>query len=155
MIEPDPAAKAHNAELFTSAVASMRETEGEWRLQLKLVLGHETELVMDYDSLGGCYERIRPFIHHALGDAMAAIVQLRFAPQVGGLLVAAVNRLVISAAGQGEPCRAMLADGTLALQLPLVDGGLGGEVLANIIRPLLMSPPQAKAVTGNEGERSD
>lgn len=143
MSEPDPAAQARNAELFSSAVESLRQTEGDWRLQLKLVLGHEVELVMDYDSLGGRFELIQPFIHGALSDVMAAIVQLRFAPLTAGPLAATVNRLVISAAEPDGPCRIRLGNGTLTLQLPLTDGGAGGEALASYIKTLLVAqtPP--------------
>ena len=132
------AAGSQNTELFDSAVKSLREVEPMWRQQLEMALGHATEFEVDYDSLGGQFEQVQPFVHQAISGALAAITQIGFNPATQGPLRERVHGVVVRAGEDGARCAAELDDGTLTIRAPLAgDGPPPTEAIAGAIKALL------------------
>lgn len=113
-----------NDQFFAEALSHLRnEAEGFWRQQLELLLGHPVELTVGYESLGGRYELVQPFVHQAVAGTLTALSRLAFDPARGGPLRAAVVRVVIVAGKEGEECDVTIADGALTSRVPLGPDG--------------------------------
>ena len=115
----DDAGERLNDENFRLAAESLRENESVWASQLEMMLGRPVQVRLDFDSLGGRYERVRPFIHQGVTGVLEAFGRLfvdraRWEPFLGSI------RNVSIAAAAGAECKAMMNGETLAVHVPLV-----------------------------------
>ncbi|MCX7048426.1 MAG: YqcC family protein [Candidatus Sumerlaeota bacterium] len=132
-----------NADLFASAIESLRAMEPIWRQQIELALGHEAELVIDWDSLGGRYERMQPFIHQVIAGALEAIVSVGFSPATQTRLRESVRRVVIGLCEEGKAGGVMLADTTLVAHMALApEMPAPRDEIIRAIQALLAPKPQ-------------
>jgi uncharacterized protein YqcC (DUF446 family) len=113
---------ARNDELFREALTSLRETESAWREQIEFALGHPAALTVDYDSLGGRYELVQPFVHQAVAGTIQALAELGFDPARGEPLRAAVSHVVI-AGDSTDACDVTIANGVLTARVALDNTG--------------------------------
>lgn len=118
--------ESRNEPLFDDAVARLRESECYWRDPLEYALGHPTDLVVDYDSLGGRFDLVQPFVHHAVAGALGAIAKVGFDPASREPLGAAVQRVAIAASSAGQDLGVTIEDGLLTVRWSLDDGGPDG-----------------------------
>jgi hypothetical protein len=128
-----------NADLFKSAVKSLREAIPNWKMQADLLLGHSVQFVPDFNSLGGRYERIQPFVHFAITGALEAITKVRFDPTFGPGLTE-VRRIIVQACPPGEERGVVtLAGPVLTIGVPLDIQQPPSEEIAGAIRAAIRS----------------
>lgn len=144
------------AELLKEAVTYLRDAESAWRQQAEFALGHAVGLIIDYDSLGGHYDWLQPFVQQAIGGSLGALTGVGFDPQCRDALGAAIQRVQIACAG-GEPrpgpaSEVTIDGGLLTMRVPLVVTAPGAPAprrpidptfdIANGIRRALGLPEQ-------------
>ncbi len=128
-----------NAELFRSAVKSLRQAIPNWKMQADLLLGHPVQFASDFDSLGGRYERVQPFVHFAITGALEAIAKVRFDPAFGTALTV-VRRIVVQACPPGEERGVVTLSGSvLTIGVPLDIEKPPSEEIAGAIRAAISS----------------
>lgn len=145
--------EAQNSEPFRDAVARLRQTEADWQLQADLAVGHPTKLVVDFDSLGGRFERVGPFVNGAIAGVLGALCKVGFDPARRSALSAAVWRVTIAAAGEGEALRVEMKDDALRVQVPVAAGQ--AEATGAIARAIegLLGVPASPAPGASGGGR--
>lgn len=133
-----------NAELFRSAIESLREVVPAWRQQADLLLGHPVEFAPNFDSLEGRYERVQPFVHLAIAGALEALVKVRFDPKFGSALTA-IQKIAVVACPLGQTQSvANLSDSALSIFVPLNGERPPTDQIANAMRAAIaaLAPPE-------------
>ncbi len=151
--EAEPTPDAQNAQLFDSAVQSLREVEPSWRQQLEMALDHPVEFEVDYDSLGGKYELVQPFVQQAIAGTLGAIAQIGFNPSSQGPLRECVHGVVIRAGDDGAGCEVELEDGMLTVRASLAPSERPPvDAITGAIKAMLAQAPAAKSDRGRQAQ---
>jgi uncharacterized protein YqcC (DUF446 family) len=108
-----------NAENFELAVRSLRENEPMWASQLEMMLGHPVKITLDFASLEGRFERVRPFIHQGLSAVLEGLGRLLLDRDTWAPFFAMIRRVRIAGAAEDAQCTATLSNGTLSVRVPL------------------------------------
>ncbi len=114
-------AQSLNDENFRSAVTSLKPNEPTWAMQLQMVFQRPIALILNFDSLGGKYELIQPFIHQGLTGTLEALTQIAFDPACKAL-AEVLREVHISGVAADRPVILRLAEGALAVAVPLQAG---------------------------------
>lgn len=134
---PDAARDAENLRVAIEHLAGTHET---WHRQAALAVGRPIEFVVDYESLGGRYDLLRPLIHRSLTDGLGALAAIGFgeASNAKLRLRAVVRKVVIRAPRRGDHGMVTLLNGELAIH-PRLDspgGSLQREIAEAILKLL-------------------
>jgi hypothetical protein len=110
-----------NRENFRDAVDSLKSNEAMWAHQIHLMIGHSVALDLDFGSLEGRYDRVRPFIHQGLAAVLDAFAQPADDRSAWHRFLHAVQRITIAGCNPDRPLTASLTRGALAVCVPLAD----------------------------------
>lgn len=138
-----------NEELFASAVASLKSAEPAWHGQLAMAFGNRpVELHIDWDSLGGRFDNVQPFVHRVIAGVLDAMATVAFTEPKADLSF--VRRVEIAGTydygERGEGSESLtFDDGTLRLQVSFQPADVvPAASIASLIRSTLgrqASPP--------------